>query len=341
MSSSPRKNKTSPSTVFILIALVAITVFDTWGVFWLAARLKPVFAQATTAAPIATSMPTATVTQAPSSTPSATKTATLTSTATATHTPTFTPTFTPTPTPGVGSTWIRPADGMVMVFVPAGEFNMGREAGDTPEKPVHTVTLDAFWIDQTEVTNGMYALCVQAGACQPPRYFSSRSRVSYYSNLQFVDYPVIHVDWNNAQAYCQWSGAGLPTEAQWEKAARGTDGRTFPWGNTFPTCALANFWNGRRGCTGDTQPVGSHPGGVSPYGALDMGGNVWEWVADWYEKGYYGKSPLSNPAGPFAGQSRVVRGGSFGDVAGYLTTSVRLIYAPSLSLNYVGFRCAR
>ena len=192
-----------------------------------------------------------------------TLTPTLTSTPTLTLTPTKTPvpTATFTPTPGIGSTWARPADGMLMMFVPAGEFTMGSENGSTDESPIHTVTLDAYWIDQTEVTNQMYALCAQAGTCQPPEGTRSYTHSSYYGNPEYDNFPVIYVDWDMAKTYCEWAGARLPTEAEWEKAARGTDGRTYPWGEGLD-CNKANYF----GCVGDTIAVGSYDDGKSPYG---------------------------------------------------------------------------
>jgi formylglycine-generating enzyme required for sulfatase activity len=211
------------------------------------------------------------------------------------QTPAITSTDTVTPT------WRRPADGMVMVFVPAGNFLMGSTDGDiaqalqtcpncdfSDEKPQHTVYLDSFWVDQTEVTNRMYALCVAAEKCDPHSNSSSSTHSNYYGNSEYDDYPVIYVSWNDASDYCAWAGGDvydvrLPTEAEWEKAARGTDGRTYPWGNDSPSCSAANY----SGCVGDTTAVGSYESGQSPYGAYDLAGNVWEWVADWYSGTYY------------------------------------------------------
>ena len=216
-----------------------------------------------------------------------------------------------------------------MVFVPAGEFIMGDN---------HTVSLDAFWIDKTEVTNGMYAVCVEAGACQLPRSERSNTRDPYYGIGQFEDYPVVHVSWNDASAYCAWVGGRLPTEAEWEKAARGTDGRQFPWGDADPRGiqGLLNF-QGQ-----DTTAVGSYPDGASRYGALDMAGNVSEWVADWFSPAYYNNPPASNPLGPESGEYRVWRGGSWAN------TSVERVFTysrtgnlPTDSSGGIGFRCAR
>lgn len=255
--------------------------------------------------------------------------------ATSTVAPTNTAVGTEAPTLGTGSISTRTADGMKMSYVPAGEFTMGSDAGTPAERPAHTVSLDAFWIDQTEVTNGMYRLCVEAGACQPPLAKSSFKRHSYYGDPQYDAYPVITVDWDSARAYCAWAGARLPSEAEWEKAARGTDGRTYPSGDTT-SCSVANT----NGCQGDTSAAGNYAAGVSPFGVYDMAGNVLEWTADWYDAKYYSVSPSSNPRGPTTGQFRVARGGSWYDFAQAATMTARFKLAPADSLNYVGFRCA-
>jgi len=224
-----------------------------------------------------------------------------------------------------------------MVFVPAGPFEMGIDFGDNSERPMHTVTLDAFWIGGTEVTNATYEMCVNAGACTSPGYIGSYDRSSYYGNSLFADYPVIFVSWYDAKAYCEWAGKRLPTEAEWEKAARGTDGRTFPWGNAPPDANLLNFDM----TVGDTTEVGEYPGGASPYGALDMAGNVWEWVSDWYGETYYSSSPSENPPGPSSGSLRVLRGGSFNLPGNDALAANRVRFGPTDSDSIVGFRCAR
>ncbi|KPL83542.1 hypothetical protein ADN01_08070 [Levilinea saccharolytica] len=245
-----------------------------------------------------------------------------------------------TATPSMGSTQVSPQDGMLMLYVPAGEFWMGSDKSVDPqanddELPQHRVYLDAYWIDQTEVTNAMYARCVADGACTPPAETSSYSRDSYYGSSQFDQYPVIYVDWNQASAYCAWAGRRLPSEAEWEKAARGTDGRIYPWGKQAPNGQLLNF----NGNEKDTTAVGQYPAGASPYGALDMAGNVWEWVADWY--GDYPSGAVSNPTGPGSGEARVFRGGSWGDASYGIRAAYRVRSLPGYRNVNFGFRCAR
>jgi serine/threonine-protein kinase len=235
---------------------------------------------------------------------------------------------------GIVTTLESEKDGMVMVYVPAGEFSMGSNEGDSDEKPVHTVYLDAYWIDQTEVTNGMYAKCVAEGDCIKPAESSSYTRDTYYGNFAFANYPVIYINWNQAETYCQWAGRNLPTEAQWEYAARGTDGRTYPWGNTNPTWSVANS----SAFTGDTTAAGIYPDGVSPYGALDMAGNLWEWVADWY--GSYPSGAVANPRGATSGDNRVLRGGSWDVNPLLIRTTNRLWCVPNRTDDNIGFRCA-
>ena len=222
-----------------------------------------------------------------------------------------------------------------MVFVPAGQFNMGSDAGNNDERPIHVVYLDSYWVDQTEVTNKMYALCVDAGLCEPPNSTRSSIRGSYYGNSEFNDFPVIYVNWFQAQAYCEWAGRRLPTEAEWEKAARGGDGRTYPWGEGS-SCDQANY---NISCIGDTTRVGSYPLGRSLYGLFDMGGNVWEWVMDWYDSDQYTNSITKNPQGPATGKSRIFRGGSWKDDNDYLRSALRGRGTPSYSNDVLGFRC--
>jgi len=249
-----------------------------------------------------------------------------------------------TEVPSMGSTRVSETDGMAMVFVPGGDFTMGSDGGSyANERPLHTVFLESYWIDQTEVTNAMFgAFAAQTGyqtdaeragssygfdpntgkteQTQGADWEHPRGPDSSLSDLD--EHPVVHVSWNDARAYCEWAGRRLLTEAEWEKAARGTDGRTFPWGNDFDGTRLnsadVNLGAGRGNSSFDdgfqlTSPVGSYPQSASPYGALDMVGNVWEWVNDWVDEAYYRSSPPANPGGPDSGEYRVLRGGSWHD----------------------------
>jgi len=276
-----------------------------------------------------------------------------------------TPTSTNTPVSIITST-PKPDEfidekGVQMRLVAAGEFTMGSDADDAlaecqkyrkdcqrawfmDQEPAHPVSLDAFYMDQYEVTNAHYKTCVAAHVCKEP------SDTYRYNAFGYTDHPVVYVDWNQAKAYCEWRGARLPTEAEWEKAARGTDGRTYPWGEGI-SCDRANYYDSLHGrfCVGDsvgypgdTTPVGSYESGVSPYGIYDLAGNVWEWVADWYSESYYPSSPASNPVGPDSGEDRVVRGGASNtDRVDSLGTANRNKNDPDFSHISFGFRCAR
>jgi len=258
-----------------------------------------------------------------------------------------------TPTEVASTQRTSPIDGMPQAYVPAGTLHMGGldvHADDRDELPAHDVSLDAFWIDQLEVTNAIYMLCVQDRACLPPKDWASDRRPSYFNNEEFKDYPVVHVTWEQAGTYCAWAERRLPTEAEWERAARGDDFRNYPWGDEPPSGEYANF----NRLVNDTSRVGSYAAGASPFGALDMAGNVWEWVADLYGTEYYKSSPEHNPTGPEASSTnlRVIRGGSFQDEWVDLRVSKRgaalgpapdaLFDAPDRDGEYsskIGFRC--
>ena len=253
---------------------------------------------------------------------------------------TLTPTLTPAPTPLPNE--ITNSLGVTMRLVPAGKFTMGSENGNADEKPVHTVTLDAFYMDVYEVTNARYKACVDARGCIPPPKFEGRF-YNYYK-AGYDDYPVDAKDWNMSQMYCEWRGASLPTEAQWEKAARGPDQRTYPWGEGIDK-SFANYDRSIKQVAENnnsgTTRVGSYQLGISPYGMYDMAGNVWEWVGDWYDENYYAQSPASNPLGPEIGYARVLRGGFWNGPVDMLRTSARSAYDPNNSPEMLGFRCAR
>ena len=238
------------------------------------------------------------------------------------------------------------------ILIPAGSFQMGYDSTNLAEtyccpdaQPLHTVTLGVYSIDKYEVTNARYKACVDAGQCTAPADSNSASHLTYYGDAAFNDYPVIWVNWHQATAFCTWAGKRLPTEAEWEKAARGSsDTRMYPWGNTMPDCTKVNHWDTMghgHMCVGDTSQVGSYPAGASPYGAMDMAGNVWEWVNDWYGGDYYSVSPGDNPQGPATGEYRVRRGGSWDFTEGDVNFAGRGRNLPDYWSAGGGFRCVR
>jgi formylglycine-generating enzyme required for sulfatase activity len=296
-----------------------------------------------------------------------------------TATPSF-PTTTPLPTeepaspatspmppaqPTIGSTWTRPADGMVMVYVPAGEFQMGSTEAQIEtaialcrehyspcnnwyygrEGPAHAVSIGGFWIDQAEVTNAQYRRCVEGGVCSEP--LTCRKREPTYADPEKADHPVVCVSWDDAQAYCEWAGARLPTEAEWEYAFRGQQGSIYPWGDSFDgsrlnycdtNCLESHADNQYDDGYPNTAPVASFPQDVSWSGATGMSGNVSEWVADWF--GVYSTEALSNPTGPESGNEKMLKECSWFSPPAYCRGAARASVDPGARYDYLGFRCA-
>jgi formylglycine-generating enzyme required for sulfatase activity len=320
--SATRNAPISSRLIAIGIAALLVVILCVWGGVSLWNNLA-----STTPEPTQTSQQQQVVTP----TFQATATSTRESSKTSTPAPTKT-SIHPTPTLGIGST-MTGKDGMTLLYVPAGPFEMGSEDGSSDEKPVHTVSLNAFWIDQTEVTNAMYAKCVTDGQCDPLSSIRSYTRDSYYGNSEFDNYPVIYVSWDDANKYCSWADRRLPTEAEWEKAARGTDGNIYPWGDAAPNNNLLNY----NSAVGDTTEVDKYPNGVSLYGAYDMAGNVWEWVDDWYDA--YPGNTDSNSA--YGTTYRVLRGGAWDGLDLLVRSAYRYWSDPAFTYSLVGFRCSR
>jgi len=303
-------------------------------------------------------------TSTPSLEPTSTSTSTPTQTAVVIDTPSVKPSNTPTPPPPTPTESLPPLvtgrDGMEMRLVPGGEFTMGSTPGQVEqavalckqnpdgdscaqtefvsEMPQHEVFISPFYMDVNEVTNLQYGACVNAGSCQPPQEGSGTYRKSaYYDRPQFSAYPVVWVSWFDARDYCAWAGKRLPTEAEWEKAARGDDGRIFPWGNQFSSDRANTQDRGSE----SIEPVGQYLSGASPYGILDMAGNVWEYVADWQDPNYYFNMPDRDPRGPNSSPSgeRVLRGGSYANYQHYARAANRGAVTPGSTTQFRGIRC--
>lgn len=225
-----------------------------------------------------------------------------------------------------------------MGAIPAGKFWMGVDGlqGLDDERPRHEVFLDTYAMDLYEVTVGRYATFLKSTGRLPPLFWDT------VDLNEHRDRPVIGVDWEDADVYCRWAGKRLPTEAEWEHAARGTDERRYPWGHETPVQSLANYAIGARFSYSQTlMPVGRYEQGTSPYGMYDMAGNVWEWVQDWYGANYYEVSAEQNPGGPDEGQFKVLRGGSWSELPKYLLAYGRFKLPPNTRNSYTGFRCAK
>jgi sulfatase modifying factor 1 len=241
---------------------------------------------------------------------------------------------------------VKGKDGAPMVLIPEGSFPMGVPHGDRDggrdEYPRHDVFVNNFYIDKFELTNGRYLEFVKATNHRIPQNPKNATRNLWEGDTiteSLADRPVVNVDWADAQAYCQWAGKRLPTEAEWEKAAKGTTDRRFPWGNVEPTNKHLNFnqqWIGEK----TLMPVGSYELGKSPFGVYDMAGNVWEWVNDWYDAKYYEKSPAKNPTGPETGTKRVLRGSGWQNETPTVRIFTRVDSDPTIRNESTGFRCA-
>ncbi|UCG25942.1 MAG: SUMF1/EgtB/PvdO family nonheme iron enzyme, partial [Chloroflexota bacterium] len=271
--------------------------------------------------------------------------AALTAITTVTATPA--PSATPIPTP---APLIDEQSGAKMIYVPSGSFRMGSDETEPDEAPSQIIRVDAYYLDETEVTNGQYAKCVAAGECQPPGRSGATYHPAYYGDSAYDDYPVIFVNWNDARDFCSWRGARLPSEAEWERAA-GFDPvmgikHTYPWGDIFDG-SLLNFCD--LNCPADdrdttvddghidTAPVGSYPNGRSPLGFYDMSGNVMEWVSDWYDPRAYENAADTNPLGPLDGEFKSLRGGSWLSTEDQVRVSGRGSYDPTVRRAHLGF----
>ena len=241
---------------------------------------------------------------------------------------------------------VKGKDGAPMILIPAGPFTMGSNDGLPNERPEHVVELDAYFIDQYEVTLALYRKFLDAGKHDSPPTWDDEAATTV------GDRPAIGMKWADAEAYCKWAGKRLPTEAEWEKAARGTDARRYPWGSMQPFVDIANYNRGlwvseavtlaavTSGLEGMSVRHGLKEGGRSPYGLNHMAGNAAEWVADWYDRDYYQNSPKKNPPGPAQGEKRVLRGGSWADLPLALRVSARISAEPEFEDRRIGFRCA-
>ncbi|MCJ7432960.1 MAG: bifunctional serine/threonine-protein kinase/formylglycine-generating enzyme family protein [Anaerolineales bacterium] len=314
-----RQKKAFPTLIAVFGALGVFALLVAFGAYWFISANLGMFVPAT---PTQQVLPSSTATNIPS---------------TETAQPTGIPTETPLPTETPIALEITDNKNVPMRLVPAGEFSMGNDGGDAESRPASVVNLEAFYIDKYEVTNESYDACVYAVKCRRPQQTGSATRSTYYKNTVFANYPVIYVDWKMAKAYCEWRGARLPTEAEWEKAARGTDGRSYPWEGDKLDCSFANF----SGCVGDTTPVDQHEKGQSVYGVYGMAGNVWEWTSTLFRQ--YPYNATDGREDPDASGKRMARGGSwheFGGNSGNVRTDTRLKLEPGYYGAYVGFRCA-
>jgi len=319
-SSGPQPASQKKTLLFIISGLGILGLLVVFGGYWFIKSNPGMFSAAPTATQQVTPSPTVDI-----------PTETLEPTLAVTDTPAL-PTETPIPSE------ITDSKNVPMRLIPAGEFTMGsNDTGDVGSQPATKIDLEAFYIDKYEVTNEMYDACVYAVECRKPQRTGSVTRSTYFDNPVFAKYPVIYVDWKMAKAYCEWRGARLPTEAEWEKAARGTDARIYPWTGEALDCSYANI----PGCVGDTAQVDQYEKGQSIYGLFGMSGNVWEWTSTLYD--LYPYDSTDGREDPKATGQRIVRGGSwyqFGGNAGNVRVDTRLKLDPAYLGAYVGIRCA-
>lgn len=260
---------------------------------------------------------------------------------TATNSPTPAPTPSPTPEPFVNET------GSLMLYLPGGVFIVGDDEGESDERPAHRANLSPFYIDETEISNREYALCVDDGACAPPDRSSATRYSSYYGNPTYDEYPVIFVSWYDAEQFCDWRDARLPTEAEWEYAASydpiNQIKLIYPWGDAFEGTFLNFNASGSPWDDGyaDTAPITAYPEGRSPLGIYNMAGNVMEWVQDWYDPRYYRTATEVNPLGPEMGEFKAIRGGSWLSGTDDVEAVARTNFDPTVSRANLGFRCAK
>ena len=352
--SSKKSNRKRPIRAEYIVAVIGAAATIIAGILG-----SPVIENWFSPAPTATEASTATITLTmPPVTPSQT----------IEPSPVLTETITPTATPY--PTEITDVQGVTMRLVPEGEFTMGNLATNANnfcenmtthiinygspckmrdyhhEEPIHKVFLSDYFVDVFEVSNVEYKKCVSAGICFPPSSNNANRYSKYYNNDYLLTYPVLNVTWEMARKYCEWRGARLPTEAEWEKAARGIDERLYPWGNSSNAYIYeTEFYDDRAnvnlnpGFSIPTVPVSSNSKGLSPYGMYNMAGNVAEWVYDWYGEKFYSISPYENPTGPTLGDYRVIRGGSVNDYD--VRTTARGFLEPTKFSTGVGFRCVK
>ncbi|MBL8095726.1 MAG: SUMF1/EgtB/PvdO family nonheme iron enzyme [Anaerolineales bacterium] len=337
-----------PAGLAGVVVVLGIGALAVAAMMWNNTATRTPLAAVSPTAPIATAdpstpVPIATTAAAPAASPTAA------AIAATTEAPPDAPTEPPTE-PAPGATEVALNDGMTLVFLGARSGFMGRDSAALDQGPEHAVELSPYWMDQHEVTNAMYARCVEAGVCGAPRNFRSFTRVNYFDNPAFADFPVVYVTRDDAHTYCEWAGRRLPTEAEWEMAAR-TAANPYPWPDSDSIPAVAQLLNFKPSGFNDTTQVMSYPGGATALGLFDLAGNVWEWVADPYDPAYYNSGERIDPQGPTRSSGPpdacntadcgVLRGGSWDSDAEQVRVTTRLFYGAQDTRDAFGFRCVR